>query len=57
MMALECCICGRADVPLYRVNAFGVPGVWACEADYAKTDAKPIDPAVKALVGAIAGET
>lgn len=54
---MRCLFCrkGPAEgVNVYRVNAKGQPGVWACNAHIGRTDAPPIDPDVKAICEAIA---
>jgi hypothetical protein len=54
----KCCICqkGIPDVPsLFRINAKGQPGIWACAAHRNRTDAK-IDPELDAAVDIIIGE-
>lgn len=60
--ACRCCICqkGPADrdggVTVYRVNATGVPGIWACENHIKQTDAPPLDPEFKAVCDALSGK-
>lgn len=49
---MKCLFCnlGPADgVSVFRVNAKGRPGVWACAADLHKTDAR-IDPETRVIV-------
>lgn len=51
---MKCCICqkGRAQgVNLYRINAKGKPGIWACAEHLKQTDTPPVDPEVKEIVG------
>lgn len=50
---MKCVICkkGRAEhVSLFRINARGVPGLWACAKHIKQTDAPPVDPEVAELV-------
>ena len=52
---MGCVICkkGPADgVSLFRINATGKPGLWACRKHRGQTDA-PVDPELDALVGHI----
>lgn len=49
---MRCVICKKsiADVPvLHRINAKGVPGLWACDKHLAQTDGPPVDPVVKEI--------
>jgi len=43
---MKCRECGRSDIPLFRQNEKGVPGVWACEAHTKKN----VDPVVKEIM-------
>lgn len=57
-MAMRCLFCQKGPaqgVSVYRVNAKGQPGVWACERHMKNTDAK-IDPEIKALSEALADQ-
>ena len=55
----ECCICHKGPLPaqggisIYRINAKGVPGIYACDKHLAQTDAPPLDPELKKIVDAI----
>lgn len=52
---MRCIFCqkGPAEgVALFRVNAKGQPGVWACPDHINRTDAT-VDPAVKDIVSAL----
>lgn len=51
-MSLQCVICkkGAPYVSLYRINAKGQPGLWACSKHVSQTDAPPIDPTVALVV-------
>lgn len=52
----KCCICNKGPLPsqggvsLYRINAKGVPGIYACEKHFPQTDGAPIDPELKEIV-------
>lgn len=51
---MHCLFCGKGPaegVTVFRVNAKGQPGVWACEKHIKQTDAV-IDPAVKQIADA-----
>lgn len=53
MNDVVCCICRkgpREGITVYRINAKGVPGIWACERHLKQTDAAPISPEVRAVV-------
>lgn len=60
-MNVVCCICRKgpatADggVAVFRINAKGVPGIWACEQHISQTDGAPIDPEVLRIAHAAAG--
>lgn len=43
---LKCAGCLKTDVPLFRVNEKGRPGVWKCS----RCCERPIDPTVKEIV-------
>ncbi len=52
---MECLFCRRGvkqGVSLFRVNAKGRPGIWACSRHVGQTDAS-ISPDVKAVVSAL----
>ncbi len=55
----ECCICRKGPlhtqggISVYRINAKGIPGIYACEKHLPQTDAAPLDPEVKKLVDTI----
>jgi hypothetical protein len=52
---MNCLFCGkgpREGVTIFRVNATGQDGVWACETHIKNTDAT-IHPSVKAIADAI----
>lgn len=54
-MGMNCLFCRKGPaqgVNLYRVNAKGQPGVWACAKHIKQTDAS-VDPEVKAVVDAM----
>lgn len=57
-----CCICRKGPLPaqggvnVYRINAKGVTGIYACEAHLSRTDAPPLDPDFKALCDALSGK-
>ena len=46
----------RTGASLYRINATGQPGVWACRKHRANTDA-PRDPELDELVDILEGKT
>jgi hypothetical protein len=49
---MKCLFCnlGPADgVSVFRINAKGQPGVWACASDLPKADTR-VDPATRAVV-------
>ncbi|HRU10625.1 MAG TPA: hypothetical protein P5144_14720 [Thermoanaerobaculia bacterium] len=46
---LWCASCLRADVPLFRANEKGAPGIWKC----GRCCDRPIDPAVKEIVDVV----
>lgn len=57
MTALTCFYprCGRGLAnghAIYRINAKGVPGIWACKEHRANTDA-PVDPVTDEIVETI----
>lgn len=45
----------QGGVSLFRVNAKGQPGVWACGDHIGRTDAK-VDPDVLRIANALAGK-
>ena len=52
---MKCLFCQKGvaqGVSLYRVNAKGQPGVWACAAHIGQTDAT-VDPVVREIAGAL----
>lgn len=51
-MSMHCVICkkGAPHVSLYRINAKGQPGLWACAKHVKQTDAPPVDPTVASIV-------
>jgi hypothetical protein len=54
----KCCFCERGPqdgVTVYRVNAKGEAGIWACREHRQQADAPPTDPEVQRLVNAIEG--
>lgn len=57
-----CCICRRGPhesdggVAVFRINAKGVPGIWACEKHIKQTDAPPVDPVVQEIVDILGGK-
>ena len=56
---MKCCICHRGPhdgVSLFRVNAKGVAGIWACKKHLKQTDAPPIDPAVERIAAVVSGK-
>ncbi len=56
-MRFQCVICkkGVPYVSLYRINAKGQPGLWACAKHVDQTDAPPIDPTVALIVKTLEG--
>jgi hypothetical protein len=51
---MRCLFCGKSPaegVAVFRVNAKGQPGVWACEKHIKQTDAT-VDSAVKQITDA-----
>jgi hypothetical protein len=55
---MTCCICQKHldDVGvLYRINAKGVPGIWACAKHIKQTDAH-LDPDLQEISEVIAGK-
>lgn len=56
----ECCICRKGPLPaqgavsIYRVNAKGVPGIYACEKHLPQTDAAPLDPELQEIINTVA---
>ena len=56
---MKCEICNRGmaeGVTLYRVNEFGVLGIWRCPAHLAFDQEAALDPEVKKLINIIEGE-
>jgi hypothetical protein len=49
---IQCVICkkGHPHVSLFRINAKGVPGLWACAKHVKQTDAPPVAPEVAEIV-------
>jgi hypothetical protein len=57
---MRCVFCRKGPnegVSLYRINAKGQTGVWACDGHIGQTDAAPIPPAVKRLADVFSGKT
>lgn len=55
MSTLECVVCKKGppqSVALFRINAKGQPGLWACRQHMNQTDGH-IDPEVDQVVSAI----
>jgi hypothetical protein len=58
-MAAECCVCHKGPLPeqggvsIYRINAKGVDGIYACEQHLPQTDAAPLDSEIKEIVNII----
>jgi hypothetical protein len=53
---MKCVICKRGPlqgVTVFRINAKGQPGLWACKKHIGQTDAPPIDPVVDEIVSII----
>ena len=53
---IECCICKRGPqqgIAVFRINAKGVTGIWACEKHLKQTDAPPVDPLVTEICKAV----
>ena len=47
-----CCICNKGPqqgVTVFRVNAKGVPGIWACDKHLKQTDAPKVDAEVREI--------
>jgi hypothetical protein len=58
MSDVVCVICRkglREGLSLQRINAKGVPGIWACRAHVSQTDAKR-DPELEAIVDLLTGK-
>jgi hypothetical protein len=56
---MKCCICNKGPaegVTIYRINAKGIHGIWACEKHLNQTDAPPISPEVRIVVDALEGK-
>ncbi len=51
----SCTVSPRTGGAVYRINAKGVDGIWACAQHMKNTDAPPPAPDVVALVDAIRG--
>ena len=51
---MKCLFCGKTSPPhtLFRVNAKGQTGVWACRAHIRNTDAT-VDPMVKEITNVL----
>lgn len=50
---MKCCICNKGPaegISIFRINAKGVPGIWACKSHIKNTDAPPIAPEVDEIV-------
>ena len=59
MSESKCCICQKSVTEvgvLYRVNAKGVPGIYACKQHLAQTDAPKPDEEVEELANIIIGQ-
>lgn len=54
-MSIQCVVCKKSGIALFRINAKGVPGLWACRKHLKQTDAPAIDPVVDLIVGAVEG--
>lgn len=59
-MSIRCLVCnkGPTDEPptsVFRVNATGQKGIWACAEHIKQTDAE-IDPEVQEIVSALEGK-
>ena len=55
---MKCITCGKGmpeGVDLFRLNEFGVTGIWACTEHYADMG-KSIDPDLQLLIDAIHSE-
>jgi hypothetical protein len=55
---MHCLFCHKGPqqgVSIYRVNAKGQPGIWACKRHIGQTDAKP-DPELEDIVNIISGK-
>ncbi len=58
MAKLQCVICKRGPaegLAVFRINAKGVPGLWACRQHIGQTDAPAIDPITNEIVRLIEG--
>lgn len=57
-MNFRCVICqkGMPYVSLFRINAKGQPGLWACAKHLKQTDAPPLDPELQKLSEILAGK-
>lgn len=51
-----CSVSPATGGALFRINAKGEVGIWACRAHMAGTDAPPIDPAVDDIVRIVQGQ-
>lgn len=53
---MKCVVCKKGpmdSVAVFRINAKGVPGLWACRKHLNQTDAPPLGPTVDAIVSAV----
>ena len=60
MSAMHCVICKRGpttkpSATLFRINAKGVPGLWACSKHLKQTDAPTLDPGLVELTRILEG--
>ena len=56
---IECCVCKKGPangVPVYRINEYGIEGIWACSQHIKQTDAPPVPEDVRRIVRAISGK-
>ena len=57
-MNIECAVCGRDDLALFRGVPKGQIGVWYCRKHHAlDANAPPIDPEVEEITGILVGIT
>ena len=59
-MSMQCVICKRGpnstpSATLFRINAKGQPGLWACAKHLKQTDAPPLDPDLAELARILEG--
>lgn len=56
---MKCVICQKGPmngVTLYRINAKGQPGLWACDRHYGQTDGPPRSEENMAIVRVLEGK-